>query len=237
MRIRPRLHVVDLTHVSIFEQLKWEEALLRADERNWCILNQGSPPAIVIGISGKKEEWVQTKKFSQSPLPLIRRCTGGGCVVVDENTLFVTLICQSNALPISPFPRPLSEWMAELYRSLLHPHPFALKENDYTFNDKKWGGNAQAITKSRWMHHSSLLWDYKPANMEYLALPPKMPLYREKRGHENFLCRLRDFWPHACSFQELFRQKLAGHFDLVEKSEKELNEIALLPHRKATRLE
>ena len=42
-----------LRQVPILQQLRLEEALLRADDSNWCILNDGSPtPAIVMGISG-----------------------------------------------------------------------------------------------------------------------------------------------------------------------------------------
>ena len=46
--------LLQLRHFPILEQLKMEEALLRSDNRNWCIINQGSPVSIVMGISGKK---------------------------------------------------------------------------------------------------------------------------------------------------------------------------------------
>ena len=50
------VHVVRCRGLSILQQLRLEEALLRADDRNWCILNDGAPPtappAIVMGISG-----------------------------------------------------------------------------------------------------------------------------------------------------------------------------------------
>ena len=42
-----------LTRIPILQQLQLEEALLRADSSNWCIINDGTPaPAIVMGISG-----------------------------------------------------------------------------------------------------------------------------------------------------------------------------------------
>ncbi len=50
------MHVVKLLRlhkVPILRQLLLEEALLRADSSNWCIINNGtSVPAIVMGISG-----------------------------------------------------------------------------------------------------------------------------------------------------------------------------------------
>lgn len=49
---------------------------------------------------------------------------------------------------------------------------------DYTFGHQKFGGNAQAITKQRWLHHTSLLWDFDPDNMALLKHPQRVPDYR-----------------------------------------------------------
>ena len=51
---RHPLSFISRSH-PILEQLQLEEALFRADQRNWCLLNSGSPPAIVMGISGLPE--------------------------------------------------------------------------------------------------------------------------------------------------------------------------------------
>lgn len=37
----------------------------------------------------------------------------------------------------------------------------------------------QAITGKRWLHHTSLLWDFDPSNMRLLKHPAKAPVYRE----------------------------------------------------------
>lgn len=44
---------------------------------------------------------------------------------------------------------------------------------------RKFGGNAQAITRQRWLHHTSFLWDFKPENMQLLKAPVRAPDYRE----------------------------------------------------------
>ena len=49
---------------------------------------------------------------------------------------------------------------------------------DYCFGDVKFGGNAQAITKQRFLHHTSLLWDYQSKRMRLLKHPAKIPDYR-----------------------------------------------------------
>lgn len=46
------------------------------------------------------------------------------------------------------------------------------------FGSRKFGGNAQSITKDRWIHHTSFLWDYDAGNMAYLKLPNRAPEYR-----------------------------------------------------------
>lgn len=69
---------------------------------------------------------------------------------------------------------------------------FALRENDFVFGPHKFGGNAQAISKGRFVHHTSFLWDYDPANMSLLQNPKKQPEYRAKRDHTDFLCKLQD---------------------------------------------
>ncbi|KAL2928872.1 Highly reducing polyketide synthase sdnO [Bienertia sinuspersici] len=52
-------------------------------------------------------------------------------------------------------------------------------QEDYVFGNLKFGGNAQSITKNRWIHHTSFLWDYEDANMTYLRIPQRAPKYRQ----------------------------------------------------------
>lgn len=61
-----------------------------------------------------------------------------------------------------------------------HPSlPSVISATDYVFGERKFGGNAQTITKNRWLHHTSFLWDFEDRNMELLRHPPKAPQYRE----------------------------------------------------------
>lgn len=52
---------------------------------------------------------------------------------------------------------------------------------DYCFGEKKFGGNAQAITRKRWLHHTTFLWDFDRNSMELLKHPANAPAYREVR--------------------------------------------------------
>jgi lipoate-protein ligase A len=230
------LHVVLLHETSIYEQLQLEEAILRADHLNWCLINEGAPASIVLGISGKVSELVHVERLKEHPVPLIRRFTGGGTVFIDENTYFVTFICNTSCVRVQPNPESIMLWTEQIYRPIFQPYPFQLKENDYVLEQRKCGGNAQFICKQRWLHHSSFLWDYSITNMEYLLMPPKMPTYRQKRSHQDFLCRLRDYWPCKQVFKNQLLETLNLNFHVQIREKKEIEAVLERPHRKATSL-
>jgi lipoate-protein ligase A len=184
------MNILHLQNTPIYEQLILEEHLLREDTRNFCLINSGSTPAIVMGISGKADTLVHLDRLPDS-IPLLRRFSGGGTVIVDENTVFVTFICNKADHDFQAYPEPILRWA----ESRLAPATEGLKlrENDFVIGEKKCGGNALYIKKDRWLIHTSFLWDYDPARMELLKHPAKTPKYREGRSHEEFVCRLSDY--------------------------------------------
>src|SRR5687767_1077557 len=100
------INFLRLHNCPIFQQLQLEEAILRSENsENWCIINQNNPEkAIVMGISGVFNELVNSETFCRSPIPVIRRFSGGGTVVVDHNTLFITFICMKDSPRNFSFP-------------------------------------------------------------------------------------------------------------------------------------
>lgn len=144
------VRLLRLAQYPLLEQLRLEEALMRASAANWLLINDGVPaPAIVLGISGygapwdrclqsgsgwgcrqrfelgglrqahlagapaagpltrsphqcmqlhphkqrsKPRELVHGAAAAAAGVPLLRRFTGGGTVVVDGDTIFTSLI-------------------------------------------------------------------------------------------------------------------------------------------------
>lgn len=233
----PTLRMVELKQWSIFDQLRLEEALLRAGDENWCVFNSGATAAIVLGISGKIDELVNREHWEKQPIPLIRRFSGGGTVVIGEDTLFVTLIINQKALPkIGCYPEPILRWTEGLYVPLLSKPLFGISENDYTLGDRKFGGNAQYLCRDRWLHHTSLLWDFHDTAMDYLAHPKRQPQYRAQRSHCDFLCRLKD---HVATPHQIFE---GIHTQLAQSFRVERCDVASAatylekPHRKTTQI-
>lgn len=129
-------------------------------------------------------------------MPVIKRFTGGGTVIVDRNTLFVSFICNKSDVRGAPlYPRELMQWSTALYaepfRRLVPTLPFSLQEHDYCLGNRKVGGNAQSVSRERWVHHTSWLWEFEPARMKLLSIPEKRPAYRADRPHTDFLTTLR----------------------------------------------
>ncbi|XP_042406284.1 putative lipoate-protein ligase A [Zingiber officinale] len=213
----PCMNLLRMASVPILEQLYLEERLLRTSAENWCIINHGtSLPTIVMGISGRPSELVELKPVLRDQIPVIRRFSGGGTVIIDNGTLFVSLICNKNAIPgLQPYPHPIMSWTGQMYGQVLREFgDFHLRENDYAFNSHKFGGNAQSIIKDRWIHHTSFLWDYDARNMEYLKLPSRAPKYRSARSHVEFLCRMKNYVPSRTTFIEGTIKSLGGHFSI-----------------------
>lgn len=231
-----KINFLRLPSWPIQKQLELEEGLLRADEENWCLVNRGSPPAIVMGISGKADHLIDLNLLRSNPIPVIRRFSGGGTVIVDENTYFITLICNAEHVEVPCRPDLIVQWTDHLYRPAFKDHPFRIIENDYAFGDRKFGGNAQYLRKTRFLHHTSFLWDFHEEKMGYLLHPKKTPAYREERHHLDFLCKLKDFVKSLEHFEESFEKSLKELFEVQNASIDGALAILGRPHRKATEI-
>jgi lipoate-protein ligase A len=254
--------------------LEFEELVLRNTNENYLLINYGESlykeqpfepnliidkTSIVMGMSGKANLMLNSEKVIEDGIQVLRRYTGGGTVVVDKSTVFVTLIMNSFDIDCRPYPREIMAWTEGMiygptFGNLLMRKPnnqpgsdgaasdewtFKLRENDYIFRkcesdqnrandlnntdehvidefDKKIGGNAQTITKDRWVHHTSFLWDFDPSKMEYLQLPAKRPAYRRDRPHSAFITGLSDKIHSIEAFEREVISQTSRHFDTVK---------------------
>jgi lipoate-protein ligase A len=230
------IHLLRLNNMPIFRQLQLEEALLRTDERNWFLINQGSPPAIVMGISGQPTQLLEAAEVFKQEIPVIKRFSGGGTVVIDPHTLFTTWIGNRELLDIPCFPEPLMRWSGEFYAQALQHPAFSLRENDYLLHERKCGGNAQYIRKARWLHHTSFLWDYDPSKMRCLKMPSRTPNYRAGRSHEEFICRLKDHFSSSEHIVDGLMRELSRRYNVIEMPTEAIDTLLTRPFRQTTHL-
>lgn len=222
--MRARIKVTRIAGMSILQQLRVEEVLLRRTGENWLLLNKQMPGlAIVLGFSGKVDELVEIDhvRGCKERVELIRRYTGGGTVIVDERTIFTSFIMNSADVPTcKPFPRDIMTWsrsiFAPVFANLTSGVKFDLRDNDYILDNLKIGGNAQTIIKDRWVHHTSFLWDYLPENMKYLQMPKKQPEYRENRSHLDFLDKIVNHMDDQVMFEQRLLDSVGYVYDVEE---------------------
>jgi len=211
---KPKLKFIQTRGLNIIDQLKLEEYLLRDTKENYCLLNFGTQEAIVMGISGKPDELIHLEECLLKNIPVIKRFSGGGTVVCDPNTIFVTFIFNSSEIKVPCFPEPIYRFTEKFYKDVFKRLEFEFKQNDYIINDRKIGGNAQYIKKDRWLHHTSFLWDYNPILMQLLKHPKKTPEYRQNRSHQDFITCLKNFMLKKEDFFESIYTTLNQFFDL-----------------------
>jgi lipoate-protein ligase A len=194
------LKILKLKQFPILKQLQIEEFLLKTENKNnWIVINEGtSTNSIVMGLTGKPEKLLNLENIKIDKIPVIKRYTGGGTVFVDHQTFFVSFICETNVLGESkPFPKEIMKWSELFYQNVFKNEKFSLTEDDFTFEKKKFGGNAQYITGGKlkkFVHHTSFLFDMDIEKiMKYLLIPEKKPKYREQKHHDEFLTTLNKF--------------------------------------------
>lgn len=153
-----------------------------------------------MGLSNSKapSQLLHLKDLQTDHVPIIKRFTGGGTVFLNKDTFFVTFIFSHSFSPFlidNLYPKAIMDKTADFYKKVFAKHfPFALKGNDYVSEDKKFGGNAQMISRNRYVHHTSFLWDFDNNQARYLKMPVDQPEYRLNRPHDGFLVGLNRYF-------------------------------------------
>ena len=240
-------------HLSLMEQLCLEEALFRGDARSWCVLAHGdprpaAPPTVVLGVAGELARLVHVPAAAARGATALRRFTGGGTVVVDGGTLFASFVMNKrDAAADAPlFPREVMRWSAGVYAPVFERTfgggggaggGFSLREHDYCWGDRKVGGNAQSVSRDRWVHHTSFLWDFDARNMLLLRMPERRPEYRRDRGHADFLVPMSSLSASASreGFLDALEERLRESFDVRTATLGEALEVTARPEAQERR--
>jgi lipoate-protein ligase A len=189
---------IDFTCSSVEEDLALDEALLiEADEHGGpAVLRFWEPLsyAVVLGASRPKNQDVVGEACRTDGVPILRRSSGGGTVVVGPGALNVSVVLNENAQPglwaIDAAQRYVLERLAESIR-LAGPAVSVLGLGDLVVGGRKCGGSAQRRLKHWFLVHCSILYNMPIERIaRYLALPDRQPAYRGGRSHQDFLSNL-----------------------------------------------
>lgn len=193
----PAPALLDLTLTSPELNLALDEAMLLEAEagtggevlRFWEL----SSPAVILGSGGIVSDDVHLEACRANGIPVLRRSSGGGTVILGEGCLLFTLILRYER----DF---LLEQIRSSYLSILGTVQRALREkvevqiagiSDLTYQGKKWSGNSQQRKRHHLLHHGTILYGFDLSLVtRYLKEPPRRPEYRENRSHSDFVGNL-----------------------------------------------
>lgn len=205
-----------LTLPTIHDNLTLDEAILvEADEDGLGpILRLWEQPdyAVVLGSSRRLREEVHVDRCAEDGVPIARRASGGGTVVVGPGALNMTVV-----LPMDYAPELVTVDGAQAYvlgrvaEALRRDVPdVAMRASgDLTIGGRKFSGSAQRRLRRRLMVHATIMHGLAIGRIaRYLQTPARQPAYREGRTHEEFLMNIplrrrilidsiRSAWSHS----------------------------------------
>jgi len=187
----------DPTLTSAAANLALDEALLLGAEaggpevlRVW----QWRHYAVIVGAGGKWAEEADAPACARDGVPILRRSSGGGAVLIGPGCLCYSLVLRLGRHPA----------LGDLHASYCHIlnttcaalRPFARDIacagiSDLAVGGRKVAGNAQQRKRTHLLHHGTLLCDFDVAMLDrYLRYPAKAPEYRAGRAHADFVMNL-----------------------------------------------
>ena len=195
----PPFQFLDRTWPDVFANLAIDEALLIEADRHGqsAVLRAWELPdlAVVMGASCRMREAVNVEACRTDGVPIARRASGGGSVLIGPGALNVTVILPIASAPGIGAVDEVQRWLlgriAEKLRAL-GPPVEVLGSGDLTINGRKCSGNAQRRLKRSFLVHATILYDL-PADQiaRYLGVPPRrQPEYRDGRSHSDFVTTL-----------------------------------------------
>lgn len=192
------MHFLDLTLPLPTENLALDEALLLAAEsgdggellRFW----EWPASAVVLGAGGRLADDVDEAACVADHVPILRRSSGGGTVLLGRGCLLYTLILSFERDPaltdIRQSYRYVNGRIAEALAEGIGPIESA-GISDLIFAGRKFSGTAQQRKRSYLLHHGTLLYDMDLSPIpRYLREPPRQPEYRGGLPHLDFVGNL-----------------------------------------------
>jgi lipoate-protein ligase A len=183
---------------SVEENLALDEAfLIQADSGEGLpILRLWEPPelAVVLGASRRLRDDVRVENCLEDGVPIHRRSSGGGTVLIGPGTVNATVILRDDAAPGLGAVDLAQQFVLERFASSLRvavPEIEILGLGDFTVAGRKFSGSAQRRLKRWFLVHITVLYDFPLGKISrYLAQPGREPGYRRGRSHEDFLMNL-----------------------------------------------
>jgi lipoate-protein ligase A len=192
------MYWLDVTLPTLAANLALDEALLLESESGLGgeVLRVWEWPAyaVVLGAGGKVADDVDAAACAADGVPLGRRSSGGGTVLLGPGCLLYSLVLRYDRAPELGGIGSAHRWVLDRITNALTPLLPGITlagYSDLTAAGRKFSGNAQQRKRDHLLYHGTLLYDFDLARLgRYLREPPKQPDYRAQRPHGDFVRNL-----------------------------------------------
>jgi lipoate-protein ligase A len=189
---------LDLTLETAAADLALDEALLLEAEAGHSgeVLRVWEQPqlAVILGSGCKLGEDVKEAACERDGVPMLRRSSGGGTVLLGRGCLLFSVVLRMNrAAELASIHASYGHILGRIVDALHSriPGVEAAGISDLAVRGLKFSGNAQQRKRHYLLHHGTLLYAFSlEAVGNYLHQPQRQPEYRQSREHQAFLCNL-----------------------------------------------
>lgn len=190
------MRLLDLTSPDLTENLALDEALLLEREQLpelGEILRFWEYPrhAVVLGSGGIVRDDVELETCERDGIPIARRSSGGGTVLLGPGCLLYSLVLDADANAALAGINTSYEYIMAVMAGAVDRAATMEGSSDLAIDGLKFSGNAQQRKRRFLLHHGTILVDFDLSLVpRYLKAPPRQPEYRALREHGAFIRNL-----------------------------------------------
>lgn len=146
-------------------------------------------PAVVLGAGGKLSEEVNEAACIADNVPILRRSSGGGTVLLGPGCLCYSLVLRyDRSAELSQVRSSFRFILGRVVNALGVEGATVSGISDLALDGLKFSGNSQQRKRDYLLHHGTVLYDLDLSRItRYLPVPPRQPDYRQGRAHDDFV--------------------------------------------------
>ena len=215
------MRLLDISFEDPAQNLSLDEVLLdsveagQSDEviRFW----ESGTYFVVLGVSQVLRQEIREPVCLEDGVPILRRSSGGGCVLQGPGCLNYSLVLKRRDNPDLHTVRSSYCYILGEVRKALATIGLQVRHkgtSDLALGTKKVSGNAQKRRRESVLHHGTILYGMDVQRIaRYLREPVERPQYRGARGHRGFIRNLE-------ADPDQVRQAIASRFGAEGPAEK-----------------
>jgi len=186
--------VRDISFRTPQENILFDDVLFSLAEQGFCPQTlrfwESQKSFIVLGKISKPEDDINIEQVCKDNIPILRRSSGGGTVLLGKGCLNYSLIMSKEIRPQLRAIHSSYDYILKKITRALEPFGIfsvfkPISDIALAGSEKKFSGNAQRRAKKFILHHGTILYDFCISDVErYLSIPKKIPEYRNELNQE-----------------------------------------------------